>query len=259
MRQAIPRVIWALWLQGWDGAPEIVRACARTWEGLNPHWSFRPLDRTSLPGLLDEALLASLDARGLPPEAFANVVRMELLARFGGVWADATTYCLRPLDDWLGDAAAGGFFAFAKPGPDRMLSNWFLAAAPGDPIVRGWAARTLEYWENRSEPHTYFWHHGLFAECYASDPAFRAAWDAVPEMLADGPHHYAPYHDEFRAPVSERDRDLVERPVTPLLKLTHKLPPGAYPVGSTFRYLCDRAFALPPPLTPPAARRPAPR
>ena len=132
--RSIPRTIWALWLQGWEEAPEIVRACRATWESLNPGWSFRPLTRASLSALLGpDALRCVSGARELPPEALSDVVRIALLKRYGGVWADSTTYCLRPLDAWLPGATTSGFFAFAKPGPDRMISSWFLAAAPGNP------------------------------------------------------------------------------------------------------------------------------
>jgi hypothetical protein len=240
----IPRTIWALWLQGWDEAPEIVQACRRTWESLNPSWSFQPLTLSSLPALLGADALRFVDsARELPPEALSDVVRIALLERYGGVWADSTTYCLRPLDDWLPAAMPSGFFAFAKPGPDRMISSWFLAAAPGNALVERWAARTRAYWSGRAERGHYFWFHHLFAACYASDAAFRAVWDATPEILAGGACVYEPYLENLWGPASERDRRLVERPFTPLVKLTRRLPPGEYPPQSALRYLCERALA----------------
>ncbi len=246
----IPRTIWALWLQGWDEAPEIARACRATWEALNPTWSFEPLTSQSLNRLLDEATLAAITGRDLPPEALSDIVRIELLKRYGGVWADATTYCLLPLDTWLPAAATSGFFAFAQPGPDRMISTWFLAAARGNALVERWAARTRAYWAGRAERDHYFWFHYLFAACYESDAAFRADWDATPRILAKGPCYYEPYPVKLWGPASEGDQQLVEQPPTPLVKLTHKLPPGAYPDDSALRYLCRRALARAPLLRP---------
>ena len=237
----IPRTIWVLWLQGWDEAPEIVKACRATWEALNPGWSVRPLTASTLSTVLDETALRAPGGRELPPEAFSDIVRIELLRRYGGVWADSTTYCLRPLDAWLPAATTSGFFAFAKPGPDRMISSWFLAAAPGNALVESWATRTRAYWTGREERDHYFWFHHLFAACYDSDPAFRAVWDRTPEILAAGPCVYEPYHERLWGPASERDRLLVDRPPTPLVKLTRRLPEGEYPDGSAIRYLCERA------------------
>lgn len=129
--------MWSLWLQGWDAAPEIVAACRRTWETLNPAWSFQPLTRTTLCTMLDDRTMRFVRERpDVPPDALSDVVRIALLERFGGVWVDSTTYCLQPLDTWLSDVATTGFFAFDSPGEDRMVSSWFLAATPGNPIVK---------------------------------------------------------------------------------------------------------------------------
>ena len=111
------------------------------------------------------------------------------------------------------------------------------------PLVERWAARTRAYWAGRIERDHYFWFHYLFAECYARDAAFRAVWDATPEILARDPHVYEPYLENLWGRASERDRHLVDRPSTPLVKLTRRLPPGDYPNGSAIRYLCQRAFA----------------
>jgi len=124
-----------------------------------------------------------------------------------------------------------------------MISSWFLAAAPGNALVERWAARTRAYWDGRLERDHYFWCHNLFAACYESDAAFQAVWDATPEILARNPHIYTPHPEKLLGPASERERDLVDRPFTPLVKLSHRLPPGAYPDGSVIRYLCERAFA----------------
>ena len=240
----VPRTIWSLWLQGWDASPEVVRACRRTWEALNPSWTFRALDRDSLAAVLAPDAMRGLDpASDMPPEAVSDIARVELLRRFGGVWADATTYCLRPLDAWLPDVTTSGFFAFAKPGPDRMISTWFLAARPRNALVGHWAERTRRYWIGRSERGHYFWFHYLFAEGYACDVESRRIWDGTPEVLADGPHFYEPGYEKLWARVSERGVTAVDFPFAPLLKLTHKVPPGEYPPDSVIRYLCDRAFA----------------
>ena len=36
------------------------------------------------------------------------MIRLELLAEHGGVWADATMLCLRPLDSWIAHALPEG-------------------------------------------------------------------------------------------------------------------------------------------------------
>ena len=45
-----------------------------------------------------------------------DVLRITVMRDYGGVWADATMYCVLPLDSWLAQAlGTGDFFAFAAP------------------------------------------------------------------------------------------------------------------------------------------------
>jgi hypothetical protein len=189
----VPKIVWSLWLQGWDSAPDLVRACTASWSRLNPEWEVRRLTRAHVDRLFSNtAQNAHLLKPDIPPVVLSDVVRMELLVRYGGVWTDATTYCLAPLDKWLGPAVASGFFAFDRPGPDRMLSNWFLAAVVSSQVIARWHDLTQAYWTGRTERDAYFWHHYLFAKAYETDDEVRRIWDSTPKISADGPHSFVP-------------------------------------------------------------------
>lgn len=239
----MPRVIWQLWLQGWEAAPRLVRACAETWRRRNPGWSLRCLDSRSLATVLPPEALAVVAGKSLEPEAFSDVVRLALLSRYGGVWVDATVYCLRPLDAWLPGRMASGFFAFERPTPDRLLSSWFLAAATGSGIVQRWHDAAQEYWAGRAERDHYFWVHRLFAACHDAELGFRTAWEATPALPADAPHRFYPYETRLAEPPTMADRIFLAAPDSPVLKLTHKRPPPETPAGSVARELCDLAGA----------------
>jgi hypothetical protein len=238
----LPKVIWLLWLQGWDTAPEIVSACRRTWEAYNPGWTVVPLTKESADRMLVKSrLMSSVAGKNLPAETISDLIRVSLLLEYGGVWADATTYCLRKLDDWLPEKMVSGFFAFANPGPDRMISNWFLAAAMRNPLVSVLATKIEGYWRDRREYDAYFWFHYLFERCYAEEGIVRTIWDTTPKISADQPHSYYPQDEKLLMPVRPADRDLVEGAAVPLLKLSHKLPQVEPAANSVFRYLCARA------------------
>lgn len=228
MGDPIPRIIWMLWLQGWDEAPDIVQACLKTWQAHHPTWTIQALSAADIHHYLDaDALSFRLAGMDMPPEVLSDLIRIELLERYGGVWADGTVYCLQPLDFWLPELLASGFFAFAKPAPDRMLSTWFIAAPRGNYIVREWLRQAHDYWSYRSRRDHYFWFHYLFAQGYKSDPRFRKIWDSTPVLSADEPHYYAPY-EKLSEEVSSEDIQFLDSPPTPVLKLTHKLPDVQY-------------------------------
>lgn len=206
----------------------------------------RALDASDVPGLLEgDELMALKPGRRLHPPAYANLIRTALLRRYGGVWADSTAYCLKPLDAWLPEVMETGFFAFAKPGPDRMLSNWFLAAEAGDYIIRQWYAACADYWATRTVRDTYHWHHRLFAEIYGRDARFRAQWDATPEISARLGLHFGPYKERLPGPMTADDRDYVDTAAAPMLKLSHRIQRDTWPESSVYAGLLERASRLP--------------
>lgn len=217
--------IWMLWLQGWDTAPAVVRAARASWELRNPGVEVRALSgddwRESVP-----AAEATRIARAPLPVVLSDLLRLELLHRHGGVWADATTLCATPLAEWLPERLAHGFVAFARPGPDRPLSNWFLAAPPGDPTVAALRERAIAHWQGRDDVDDYFWFHRCFAELLAEDARLAARWEAAAHpSSAPAVHrfHFAPGDPRLAAPPRPEDLDALasgEHP--PVFKLTHK-------------------------------------
>lgn len=185
----------------------------------NPGWDFRCLDADTIARYVDLGAHVDLKKQTITAASLSDVLRLLLLNEYGGVWVDATTYCNVPLDDWLPLAAHTGFFAFARPGEDRELASWFLAAQPGNPLLAKWAARALAYWRGRESARDYFWVHHQFGELCAIDrDAFRA-WQNTPRISADGPHaiqHVGMYED-YDAAKAKIDWTV------PVFKLTHRL------------------------------------
>ena len=142
MRYRIPRKLWLYWHQGWREAPDVVERCASTWQTLNPTWCIHWLDAASIAGEVRlppvmEKLQPTLAAR-------SDVIRIHLLRKYGGVWADATLWCARPLDDWIDSVTEPSrFFAYEKPGPRRPISSWFLAAGEDSRIIDLWCREVL--------------------------------------------------------------------------------------------------------------------
>ncbi|RVD19619.1 capsular polysaccharide synthesis protein [Mesorhizobium sp. M4B.F.Ca.ET.017.02.2.1] len=236
----LPRTIWILWLQGIETAPEIVKASMTSWQRVNPSWTIQILTRESLADFLPEVNdPSSILSMSLSDATYSDIVRIELLSRYGGVWVDATCYCLQPLDAWLDGVMSEGFFAFERPVPTRMLSSWFLAASQSSHIVYEWRKRVRRHWQKRTDDPDYFWFHHLFGYSYQNDRKFRELWDRVPKISASDPHMFAPYEARLLGPISEGDREVISFAKLPLLKLTHKVDHRAVREGSAYQFLCN--------------------
>jgi hypothetical protein len=71
---------------------------------------------------------------GISLQHFSDLVRLALLNKYGGVWADASMYCVVPLDRWLVPKMQSGFFAFRGVRRGRVMGNPFLASQPQNMI-----------------------------------------------------------------------------------------------------------------------------
>lgn len=212
-----------LWLQGYENAPEIVRVSHENWKRMNPDYQVNMLDAKTAADFMPASEHARIFSQDKPPEAISNEIRFALLHFHGGIWADATTLCIKPLDSWLPNHATKGFFAFDRPGPDRMLSTWFLASAKANPAISAWREASIEYWRGRTERHTYFWCHLLFATCYETDRRVRDIWDSMVKISAAHLFHFGPNAQALQDQISDRYLNVLRDSPAPVFKLTHKM------------------------------------
>jgi hypothetical protein len=228
------KTIWTCWLQGRESAPPLVQICLSSWERNNPGWTVRCLDATSIERYVPLHEHIDLNRQSLTAASLSDVIRIQLLHEFGGVWVDATLFCVRPLDEWLPSVMDAGFFAFAAPEPGRPLSSWFLSAESGSYLVSRWWQSTIDYWATRDRSGDYYWFHNLFRDLCSADPKAAEAWAAVPPISADGPHALQAYlYEEMAVALREVDWN------TPVFKLTHRLRPGAAPKNSTLEAILE--------------------
>lgn len=143
------RHLWTYWHQGWDQAPPLVQQCAASWQRQNPDWQVHLLDWRTLPDHVEFPRGIDPHRRDLTVQKVAALARLGLLAEHGGAWADATTLCTRPVSTWLDEYRTDdGFFAFRSPAPDRLMSNWFIAAEPSSVILHRLAESFTAYYRD---------------------------------------------------------------------------------------------------------------
>jgi hypothetical protein len=136
----VPRTIHHIWI-GPDPLPAEHRGWIQSWKRHHPSWELRLWTEQDLPA--DPIRPEILDRLRAPVER-ADILRLEILHRHGGVYVDTDVECLRPIDDVLGDSRF--VVACLKPG---QVTNTFIASIPGHPLLaRALAeARPMEsYW-----------------------------------------------------------------------------------------------------------------
>lgn len=154
-----PRVAWSYWHNGFNGLSDFRRLCVDTWKVLNPGWEIVMVERDSVWDYLDaKSLPGQWSEMHIPFQA--DAVRLALLARYGGLWIDPATICLKPFDWWLFDAIRSpcrvegiGAFYFASWGMEmgqsaEYVENWILAARRAHPMILEWQRLFNSFWDS---------------------------------------------------------------------------------------------------------------
>jgi hypothetical protein len=224
----IPRIIWFMWLQGLDQAPDVVKGCYASWKKYIPNWKIVLLDEHNLEEYVRIREVLGRNVKWISKQSLSDVARINLLARYGGVWVDATCFCCTPLDEWLDEYTGSGFFAFSRPQRDKLLSSWFLASREDCYLTSKWCEEVNLYSSRNHfsvqknkrvrsilqrilrrtlirnpsltrlwfsfvvleiiKVYPYTWFHYLFTETVRNDRLCREIWNKTKDYSADIPH-----------------------------------------------------------------------
>lgn len=180
------------WDAGWNKLPAAYERCYQSYRRYNPDWTVHTLDRTSIYEFLAPVFLDAWFAKPLKLAHLADVLRIHLLQQYGGVWADVTTFCTKPFQEWLvplfEQEPKQDFFLFATPKTIFQVSNWFLVSTPQSYVATKWATFCRDYWADRTSTNDYFWfHHGL-EQMAKQDATLRQHLEAMVTLDRARPH-----------------------------------------------------------------------
>ncbi|WP_033196670.1 capsular polysaccharide synthesis protein [Agromyces italicus] len=167
--------VFTYWHQGFSQAPAIVRRCH---ESMQQH---------TAPGRLHELDASNLGFySGLPAQVIRDVganythlsdlIRLDVLSRFGGVWLDATCLLTGDAIDSEPALTRQEFFVFNYSGP--RIGTWFMASRPGAYSILMLREAMLLWWERERRLLDYFQLHYTLEMLYWFDERFAAEWDA---------------------------------------------------------------------------------
>lgn len=224
--------IWILWLDGMEEAPEIVQRCCRSVKECFPDRPIHILteenyrEYVTFPDFIRE----KIDSGVITKTHMSDLLRLELLIRYGGTWLDATVFCSsKEVPRYMTDSDLF-LFQDLKPGRDghcQRISSWLITACTGHPILRLTRALLYEYWRKNREMADYFLFHDFFE---LAIEAYPEEWNKVVPFSNAAPHilllrMFEPYSAEIWEAV---------KGMTPFHKLSYKFDaekariPGTY-------------------------------
>ena len=241
------KTIWINWFQGWDNAPEITHKCVESWKYYNPEWNIVLLSNDNYSQYADfEEKIPGINTNNIDK---SDILRISLLANHGGVWADSTLFCNKPLDSWIHDYE--DYFVFTRA--DNIMDNWFMMAQGDRYIAKRMYQMTIDYWKGRiakgnQEELIWCWQISFLRNLLSSDQRTKdiiGSWDHL-DCAHDvynrqkghgwrgrGGHFFTPYYQFFYEPVTEEFKNRIDAKIDPVYKLTYKeqtdwKPEGGY-------------------------------
>jgi hypothetical protein len=122
----IPHILHQIWV-GPNPLPDEYARYSQSWVDHHPTWDVRLWTEENLPE--DLVRKEALERLRVPAER-SDILRLELLWRFGGVYVDTDLRCLRSVEPLITDV---DFFAtYLKPG---RVCNGVLGSVPGNHIL----------------------------------------------------------------------------------------------------------------------------
>ncbi len=179
--------IWTAWLQGEDKAPEVIRmnlASIRKNAGEHPVVviSYENVDLyLNIPSHIKDK-----HQNGIIGSAhYADIIRMMLLEKYGGLWLDASMFVYHPIDE---SAFSSSFYSVGfqgKKGKYVSDDKWVIGIIGGKENSKYLSAisRMLSsYWTEHEVLIDYFVFDYLIAVLYKNDLSFRVIVDHLPRM-----------------------------------------------------------------------------
>jgi len=123
--------------QYWDApaVPEDVLSLSESWRTCNPEWEYRRFDTESALLYLRSYFSPQVSIafqRAEDATTKADILRLAVLVRDGGVWADMDDRCLQPLAPFF----RPGIEALFWQEPSGHIGNNFIATRPKHPVLR---------------------------------------------------------------------------------------------------------------------------
>lgn len=225
--------IWICWFQGLDAAPHVVQECiASVRECLADREVVVLTDKNyhqyvTFPDHIKE----KIDQGIISKTHLSDLLRLELLTKYGGTWIDGTVFCSSSdIPVYMLDSDLF-LFQNLKPGLDGQalaISTWFMTAAKlHHPLLELTKDLLYLYWEKNNAMVDYFLIHHFFQLSIEEFPEY---WSKVVPFNNSTPHIlqlrlFEEFDEEMYDYILEQ---------TPFHKLTYKFEDEKSSIPNTY-------------------------
>ncbi len=224
----ISKKVWVCWLQGIENAPQVVKVCYQSILNNLYDREIVLLDNNNFSEYVDipDFIIKKYNKGIITPTHFSDILRLELLKKYGGTWIDATMFITdKNLPDYMLNDKL--FICQSIEDTAAQIESFFITSESNNKIITMTLELLYKYWEK----HNVLIHYLLMFYFFKiATEEFENEWaDVIPfSRTAVKSLDY-----NLENPFNERVFKEILK-ITPIHKLTYKKPIND---GSYFDYI----------------------
>ena len=164
------KIIWFCWLQGIEKAPEIVHACYNSIRRNIHDREIKIIDGKNWKEYVElpNYIVKKWEKGRIPAALFSDLLRLELLIKYGGTWIDSTVLCTGLNENQNENEkyldADLFLFQYTKQGSIPVsISNWFITACSNNEMLIVLRDMLYAYWKDYDCTLDYYIFHLFFS------------------------------------------------------------------------------------------------
>lgn len=178
--------IWICWWQGIESAPDIVKKCVENVKKYSKNKNIIILNKYNYKQYIDipEYILEKLENKNMSITHFSDVLRINVLNKYGGTWLDST--CFITDENYINEKY--DFYTvklpYNKKEPCISKGKWcvfFLKGTKQNVLFQFMKEFYDEYWKIENEVIDYYLMDYIIEIAYENIPAVHKMIDKVPE------------------------------------------------------------------------------
>lgn len=183
--------IWICWFQGIENAPELVKACYNSVVKNYNDKEIIVLTEENYKQYVDipEYILKKWEKGYITFAHFSDILRIELLSKYGGLWLDSTIFTTKRSELVFNENIE--LFVYKQVDLDRknplsiVASSWLMYSNKNNNIINLTKKLLHEYWKNYNHIINYNLIHLFFT---LSTEVYKDEWNKVPTFNNISPH-----------------------------------------------------------------------
>ena len=193
---------FSLWFQGEQNAPEIVKKCLQTIRNEFGN-NFILIDQgnyseyVTLPSFIKE----KWEIGEICDAHLADLIRLELLKKYGGFWFDATDFMTGNVPQSIAELPFFMYMADEERAVNMFIQNCFIRSERDYPLVTMWLELLYEYWKHEKRAINYFFGQNLFKLLITYNEEAKRLFEKMPKIDMSPTHRL--WHKIGNEPYSE--------------------------------------------------------